>query len=107
MGGKKGGFSLSGAASTVFGGVSDTAKAGYKLFEKGKEALYVAVPITALAAAFMVSKLLSPGGVRENIPDIVINNNEKSNLIQSIRELERLEMAKRLNNTSKIHDQFV
>ena len=102
---KKTGLSSSlGAAANAF---KATWNGANTVYEKGKEALYVAVPLTALAVAYMASRILSPGGVKSNIPDMVIANTEHANLVQSIRELERLEHAKSLKNKSKVHDQFI
>lgn len=92
-------------------GGSKIVKDGWSLLEKikeeGADVLAVAVPTTALAAAYIVSKLRSPSGVRENLNDIVINANEKAMLASSIRDFERLKARKRLQSTAKIHDQFV
>ena len=77
------------------------------LFKNGRDALFVAVPVTTLAATYLASKLLSPGAVKENLNDIVINANEKSNLAETVRDLERLRARKKLQSTAKIHDQFV
>ena len=91
----------------VSGAFSKAKDAGKYAYEKGRDGLYVAVPVTALAAAYMVSKLMSPDGVKENINDIVINANEKTNLAESIRDIERLKLRKQLSGTQKIHDQFI
>ena len=103
--GKSSGF-LS-TAKAMWDGAAGALDTADKVYEKGKEALYVAVPVTALAAAYMASRLISPGGVKGNVPDIVIANNERANLMQSIRELERLKLTKALKSTAKPHDQFV
>ena len=107
MSGKSGSGSIFSIFKPVAATAKGAAKVGYEAVKKGQEALYAALPITTLATAYMVARILSPGGVRENVSDIVINNTEKANLIQSIRELERLAINKKLNSTAKPHDQFV
>ncbi len=107
MSGKKFGNTFLSALGAGKDAIVNTLKGAEAAGEKGKEALYVAVPVTALVAAYMASRLLSPGGVRENVSDIVINNNEHANLMQSIRELDRLEAYKALKSTAKVHDQFI
>lgn len=91
--------------------VSKTVKTGKDAVTAvGKYALNnlaVAVPITALAGAYLVSRLLSPGGVRDNVSDIIINGVDRDELIRSGLDLEELKRSKSLKSTSKPHDQFL
>lgn len=97
-------MSTLGAFSKLLGTTKDV---GEKLFDSGKESLLVAIPATSLVAAYLTSKLLSPHAVKENINDIVINANEKTNLAETVRDLARLKANKNLKSTAKIHDQFI
>lgn len=95
------------SVAKVFGGAGTAVSKADEAFGKAREMLYVAVPITALATAYMASRLLSPTAVKDNVSDVVINNNEKANLMQSLRELNRLEAMKALVSKAKPHDQFI
>lgn len=82
-------------------------KLASKAGDTAKNTLLVGIPATTLAAAYMVSRLMSPTAVKDNINDIVINANEETNLAEGLRDLARLKARKRLQSTAKIHDQFV
>ena len=69
--------------------------------------LAVAVPVTALAGAYLVSKLLSPGGVKENVSDVIINGVDRDELIRAELDLAELKRAKSLKSKAKPHDQFL
>lgn len=92
------------ALGFIGGATKDVAKEGFKL---AKDSLMIAVPATTLAAAYMVSKLVSPGGVKANVNDIIINAKEQDLLAGSLRDLERLKIRKALESKAKPHDQFV
>lgn len=86
---------------------TDLTAEGYK---KVRDTLAFAVPLTTLAAAYMVARLTSPGGVSENVTDMMINSNARDNLALSLNDLRKLVSKKRrkeLGNTANIHDQFV
>lgn len=93
-----------GAAKGILNTGKSAAKAGT---DAVKSSMLVAIPATTLAAAYMISKLTSPGGVKENVNDILINANEQDILAMSLRDLERLKLRKKLNSKAKPHDQFV
>ena len=98
------GATLASLGATI---VSKGVDLGKKLLESGKDSLVVAVPATALTAAYLVSRLKQPTAVKDNLTDIVINANEKTILAESIRDLERLKARKKLVSSAKIHDQFI
>ena len=91
--------------------VSKTVKTGKDAVTTvGKYALNnlaVAVPVTALAGAYLVSRLLSPGGVRDNVSDIIINGVDRDELIRSGLDLAELKRSKSLKSKAKPHDQFL
>jgi hypothetical protein len=95
---------LAGVGKFLTGTGKDAVKSGFDL---AKNTLLVGVPMTSLAAAYMVSRLLSPSAVKDNLNDIVINANEETNLAEGLRDLARLKARKRMQSTAKIHDQFV
>lgn len=70
-----------------------------------------ALPLSAVTAAILASKLTSPYSVAENAEDILINQVERESLAQSLRDLEELKQRKRrereATNKKRPHDQFV
>lgn len=82
-------------------GVKDTTNAGVKL-------AIGAIPLSALAAAYLASTITSPKVQAEVADDVLINATERESLATSMRDLEELKRANALSaDKLKIHDQFI
>ena len=68
----------------------------------------VTLPVSALGLAFLLAKANSPKAVADNAHEYATNAMEKETLAQTIRDMESLKAADKLNaRKRKPHDRFL
>lgn len=79
-----------------------------KVIGTGAKIALGAIPLSALAGAYLAATIASPKAQSEIAEDAVINAVERESLATSMRDLEELRRINALDsNKLRIHDQFI
>lgn len=85
-----------------------TAKVATKGISLGTKVSLASLPALGLTGAWLAYKTTSPEAVADNLPEYAKNAMEKESIVQSLRDLESMQMNKQISGkATKAHDQFL